>query len=460
MTKRVQRYGLTSAAMAVLTGLERELIINIDDWSIHVQDGVTAGGHKISTDTANALSYQAKNSELTAIAGLATTGIVARTGAHVYTPRTITGTAAEITVTNGDGVAAAPTLSLPAALTFTGKTVTGGSFTTPTITTPTFVTSMKLPFSCDHGGRITLVTGVPYMLSDQTAKATVFFTPARHNMMVGYDGSNIVAQAFAEVSLALNATDNTASNIYDIWFDMLSGVLGTGPAWTTATAGSGARGTGAGTTEYEFFNGMYVNKNAITLRAGGASLGSKALRTCVLVGSIYMTANGQTGVAFKPASAAGGSNPIIGISNALNRTPVLSESRDSTANWTYATNTWRVANAGGTGSGLLNRISWLDCLGQSMAKAQYSQSINLATPGTAQIGVAFNATAGAPSGKLGSGFNNNAAGIAVDCLGFDQLINLGFNYAQAMEVAAVGSDQFNGVVNSVQVQGLRLDVEM
>jgi hypothetical protein len=45
------------------------------------------------------------------------------------TTRSVTGTAAEITVTNGDGVAGAPTLSLPTALTFTGKTVTGGAFT-------------------------------------------------------------------------------------------------------------------------------------------------------------------------------------------------------------------------------------------------------------------------------------------------------------------------------------------
>lgn len=41
---------------------------------------------------------------------------------------TIVGTANEITVTNGDGSAGNPTLSLPAALTFTGKTVTGGTF--------------------------------------------------------------------------------------------------------------------------------------------------------------------------------------------------------------------------------------------------------------------------------------------------------------------------------------------
>jgi hypothetical protein len=52
----------------------------------------------------------------------------ARATLGVGIARTITGTANEITVVNGDGVSGNPTLSLPAALTFTSKTVTGGTF--------------------------------------------------------------------------------------------------------------------------------------------------------------------------------------------------------------------------------------------------------------------------------------------------------------------------------------------
>ena len=55
-------------------------------------------------------------------------GIVVRTSLNTSTARTITGTANEITVTDGTGVSGNPTLSLPSALTFTGKTVTGGTF--------------------------------------------------------------------------------------------------------------------------------------------------------------------------------------------------------------------------------------------------------------------------------------------------------------------------------------------
>lgn len=72
--------------------------------------------------------------DLGAVEGLATNGLATRTAANTWTTRTLTGTANEITSTNGDGVAGNPTLSLPTSLTFTGKTVTGGTFSGPAIT--------------------------------------------------------------------------------------------------------------------------------------------------------------------------------------------------------------------------------------------------------------------------------------------------------------------------------------
>lgn len=63
------------------------------------------------------LGAEASDSDLDAVAGLSTTGIVVRTGTGTATTRAITGTSTEITVTNGDGVSGAPTLSLSATAT-------------------------------------------------------------------------------------------------------------------------------------------------------------------------------------------------------------------------------------------------------------------------------------------------------------------------------------------------------
>ena len=111
--------------------------VNADTgWLCTADQGGTLGTTAITwTQFAGPGAYEASSAELDALAALSTTGIVARTGAHAYTPRAITGTSGEIAVTNGDGVSGAPTLGLPSSLTFTGKTVTGGTFASPTAIT-------------------------------------------------------------------------------------------------------------------------------------------------------------------------------------------------------------------------------------------------------------------------------------------------------------------------------------
>lgn len=56
---------------------------------------------------------QPLDADLTALAGVSSTGLLARTGSGTAAARAITGTANQVTVTNGDGVSGNPTLALP-----------------------------------------------------------------------------------------------------------------------------------------------------------------------------------------------------------------------------------------------------------------------------------------------------------------------------------------------------------
>lgn len=90
------------------------------------------------------VDFQAYDADLDAVAGLAVAGLIARTGAGTAAARTLTAPAAGITVSNGDGAAGNPTLALANDLAaYEGLATTGlvartgdGTATTRAITAP------------------------------------------------------------------------------------------------------------------------------------------------------------------------------------------------------------------------------------------------------------------------------------------------------------------------------------
>lgn len=164
----------------------------------HNHDGTTGGGAAIPTAGLDGLTSSS--------AGM----VVA--GSNALLVRTLTGTSNEITVTNGTGVSGNPTLSLPSALTFTGKTVTGGTFTTPTINVNDNVLSIRdnsdttkvLQFECSG-----ITTGTTRTLTIPDVSSTILVASNIGSSVQAYDADLAALAALASTGLVARTAANT-----------------------------------------------------------------------------------------------------------------------------------------------------------------------------------------------------------------------------------------------------------
>lgn len=177
------------------------------------------------TDAATALATlgaQASDADLTALAALSGTGMIARTGAGTAAVRTITGTASEITVTNGDGVSGAPTISLP---TVNSNTGSFGSAT------------QSLTLTLDAKGRVTAA-------SAQTVTPAWGSITSTPTTVAGYGITNalVTTNNLSDVSSALTARSNLGvaigSNVqaHDADLDALAALTGTNTIYYRSAA--------------------------------------------------------------------------------------------------------------------------------------------------------------------------------------------------------------------------------
>jgi hypothetical protein len=167
-------------------------------------------------------NVQGFDSDLSAVAGLSTTGLIARSGAGTATTRTITGTANQIAVTNGDGVAGNPTLSLPADVVI------------PTIVTAPNTGLHVLDTDASHdlilkpGSNLTADRTLTLTTGDADATLDVANIRTASITFIIDDGGSVIATGIkGDLEIPFGCTiqavtllaDQTGSIVIDIWKD-------------------------------------------------------------------------------------------------------------------------------------------------------------------------------------------------------------------------------------------------
>ena len=149
---------------------------------------------------------------VSALEALVGVGFPTRIATNNWAQRVIAGTGGEITSTNGDGVLGNPTFSLPAALTFTGKTVTGGTFVSGAFngslgaTTPSAVAATTVAAT----GQISssLATGAaPFVIASATLVANLY--AARSALADAANSLNVTADLSFNGHKGTGAADGT-----------------------------------------------------------------------------------------------------------------------------------------------------------------------------------------------------------------------------------------------------------
>lgn len=246
-------------------------------------------------------------------------------------------------------------------------------------------------------GYLTPTSGTPLITSDVISNTSLVYTPYVGDLVPIYNGAGLVPTVFSELTLTLSASQ-AASTIYDVFVFNNSGVLTlvTGPAWTTSTAGSGARGTGAATTQLSRLSGIWVNTVSISGRNASTTYSIPANQATYL-GSIYIDATpGQ--ISFNVSY---GQARKWAIWNAYNRQPILLVEGDTTASWSYTTNAWRQANAAGNTNNYIDVFSGLPEESYTLEYVDTTNNVlGTGTTTVPAIGIGYNSTS-SPSGLTG-----------------------------------------------------------
>ncbi len=290
-------------------------------------------------------------------------------------------------------------------------------------------------------GYLTLTSLTPIIASSVTAATAVYYTPFVGNLIPIYNGTRFVNYEFSELTLTL-ASQHAINTIYDVFVFLNSNVvtIGTGPAWSVSTAGSGARGTGAGTTQLTRVNGLLTNTVAITARNSSTTY-SVGVNAATYVGSIFID-----GTAGQITSHVGfGQSRKWGVWNAYNRMPINLIAGDAGGSWNYNSTTRRASNGNSA-----NSLTVFTGLAEEISDLRFSQYVYPAqgASGACLIGIGYNSTTATSGSETIVSSPNSATFNVMIHAAHLAPPRLGINVVTCLESTPVAggaaNQQFNG----------------
>ena len=272
------------------------------------------------------------------------------------------------------------------------------------------------------GGRLTLTSSTPVTTSDVIGATSVYYTPFVNNLIALWDGASWTLNQFTEKTLALGTV--TSGLPYDVFGYLSAGVLALEKlAWTNGTTRA---------TDITLQDNRYCKSGD---------------KTRLYLGTLYTTSTTTT------EDSGGGTTTQVGgkrfLWNMYNRVRRTLSVIDTTATWSYTTDTTRQTN-GAAG----NKVEFILGLSQDPIEASVRTSVKLASNTTrgAKSGVGLD-TITAFNGIASQVFNTNASDIYFQVGGeLRSTPALGYHYISWNERgASIGTCVFDGA-NAAGIQ--------
>jgi hypothetical protein len=263
----------------------------------------------------------------------------------------------------------------------------------------------------EPGGRLTMASGDPTPAS--AIGGTLYYTPYLHDAVTLWDGTRWVLLRFPETSLALAVTNAV---VYDVFAFLSSGALALETlAWTSTTA----------------------RATAVTFQDG--RLCKSGDKTRLYLGTLRAS----------NTNACADQVTMRYLWNYYNQVPRLLRSVETTASWTYGTNSWRLANNAGS-----NAVSFV--LGQDRpVRAHVLATADVASGAQYAPGIGLDRTTANDATLSSVSYNANATTVRdTPTADYENSPGIGFHTLNWIERAPSGTPTVYGLVTDYINSGI------